>query len=112
MLAWAIIAAISLGNIGADDAAVALRGIRRIRVAAERLPPALDGARLTPDLLIADVQGHLSRNGLALDARAPDAVIRVALNAVNIETTSGRKRGIAYNLSLTVEQEATVTAGS
>jgi hypothetical protein len=93
----------------ADEPATALVGIAHVAVTADRLPPALASARLTTETLIADVERRLVGRGLTVGAKPADATIYIIVNAVPIDTSSGRKAGVAYTVNLAVEQQATVT---
>lgn len=91
----------------AADEAVSLRGISKVGVVAEPIPPALT-ARLTTAALVADVQRRLAGR-LAVNGQPSDPTVHVTVNAVPIETASGLKTGVAYSVYVSVEQQATLT---
>lgn len=91
----------------AADEAVSLRGISKVNVVAEPIPPALT-ARLTTAALVADVQRRVAGR-VAVNGQASDPTVHVTVNAVPIETGTGLNAGVAYSVYVSVEQQATLT---
>ena len=98
--------------VGQSEPRVAsLRGIKQVHLALDPLPPEIASASLTRATLMADVAGRLGAGALTVGSNGEDAAIHMILNAVLIETAAGRNAGVAYNVSLAVEQSATLRNG-
>jgi hypothetical protein len=95
-------------SVTAAEEPASLFGIAHVAVTANRVPAALVSARLTTETLVSDVERKLLGRGLTVGATPADATIHIVVNAVPIDTSSGRNAGVAYNVNLEVGQQATL----
>jgi len=91
-----------------NSQASSLRGITNLTVVVDSLAPAALELGVTDQIVLGDAERLLRRGGVTLSGAAAGAQLSITINAVEIQTDTRATRGVAYTVSVSIDQEATL----
>jgi hypothetical protein len=91
-----------------DDAAgqmSPLNGIAGVAVTVDAVAPAVERLGLTRSQLVELAEQTVRQGGIRIDP-STQVQLRVAINGIELETASGVRTGVAYTVSISVDEDA------
>jgi hypothetical protein len=102
----------ALSQAAQDPQAATLKGIHAVSVVVDRVAPAAVKLGFTDSAAREEADRALKAAGIAASGDTQAARLMITINAVTIETTTRATSGIAYTVTLSIEQEASLSRTS